>query len=206
MSIDFNFSSTIKGFMEDHEAKRLYSVASEAAILGPCLEIGSYCGKSAYFIGTACSKQGGVLFSVDHHRGSEEQQPGQEYFDPDLFDKDLGRVDTLSHFRDTIERAGLLDTVIPVVGESSLVGNSWKTPISMLFIDGGHSFEAAFNDYRLWARHIMPNGFLVIHDIFMDPEAGGQAPRQVYEKAIASQKFEVLEMTGTLGVLVKIRK
>ncbi|MFH1153409.1 MAG: class I SAM-dependent methyltransferase [Pseudomonadota bacterium] len=199
--IDMEACLNIKGFMAEHEARRLFGVAREAAGLGPCLEIGSYCGKSAYIIGMACKEKSGVLFSIDHHQGSEEQQPGQEYFDPDLLDEVRGRVDTFPLFRDTLERFDLLDTVVPIVSGSVTAGRLWQTPLAMVFIDGGHTAEAAFNDYETWARHILPRGFLVIHDIFFDPQQGGQAPRQVYEAALGSGHYEPLDMTGTLGVL-----
>lgn len=203
-NIDFEFSSTIKGFMADNEAVRLHDVALEASKFGPCVEIGSYCGKSAYFIGTACKANNAILYSVDHHRGSEEQQPGEEYFDPELYDPELKRINTFKFFWNTIDRAGLMESVVPIVAASEVAGRMWSTPIAMLFIDGGHSFEAAMNDYNVWSKHIVKGGFLVIHDIFMDPSKGGQAPRQVYEKAFESGLYEPLEMTGTLGVLCRI--
>ncbi len=191
--------------MADEEAQQLYNTALEAACLGPCLEIGSYCGKSAYFIGLACKQRQGVLFSVDHHRGSEEQQPGEEYFDPELFDPRLGSVNTFYFFQDTLDRAGLLATVVPVVSDSKTAARMWSTPLSLVFIDGGHTFEAASDDLRLWAPHIINGGFLVIHDIFFDPAKGGQAPRKIYEKALASGDYDPVSMTQTLGVLKKCR-
>nr|WP_299976546.1 class I SAM-dependent methyltransferase [Desulfobacula sp.] len=201
MKIDFDVWDNIKGFMDDDEAKRLYSIALKAAVNGPVLEIGSYCGKSAYIIGSACKEKDSILFSIDHHKGSEEQQPGEEYFDPDLFDLKLSRVNTFPFFRETISRTFLENTVVPIVATSTTAGKMWKTPVSMLFIDGGHSFEEAHNDYLTWACHIKTNGFLVIHDIFRDPEKGGQAPCRVYEIALESGRYEALEMTKTLGVL-----
>ncbi len=203
MKIDFDVWEKIRGFMDRSEAERLYEVALEAAAMGPLLEIGSYCGKSGYIIGCACKQHGSVLFSIDHHRGSEEQQPGELYFDPDLFDSDLLRVNTLPFFLETIEKTGLGDVIIPVVADSALAGKMWETPLSMVFIDGGHSFKAAMNDYSIWSRHLMAGGFLVFHDIFFDPEKGGQAPRRVYETAVDSGCYHVLEMTKTLGVLKK---
>ena len=187
--------------MDEAEAKALHTISLEAALKGPIVEIGSYCGKSAYVIGTACREKKSVLFSVDHHRGSEEQQPGEEYFDPDLFDKKLSRVNTLPFFQETLNRTGLEDVVLPIVASSFTAGKMWKTPISMLFIDGGHSFEAAYTDYRTWGEHIVAGGFLVIHDIFSDPEKGGQAPRKVYETALDSGKYEPHDMIKTLGIL-----
>ncbi len=193
----------VKGFLDEEEGMRLYETALEASRLGPCLEIGSYCGKSAIYLGTACRENRGILFSIDHHRGSEEQQPGEEYFDPDLFDEETGLVDTFKEFRRAIEKAGLVDTVVPIVCRSEVAARLWSTPLSLLFIDGGHSYEAALTDYRCWTKHLLPGGYLVIHDIFDDPKKGGQAPYQVYTLAVESGLFRELPMTQTLGVLQK---
>ncbi len=202
--IDFEFASTIKGFMHDDEALLLYQTSLKAAKSGPILEIGSYCGKSAYFIGLACKEKNVILFSIDHHKGSEEQQPGQEYFDPDLFDKNANRINTLPLFESTIEKASLEGSVVPIVAESSVAGKMWSTDLSMLFIDGGHSIEDVLEDYNIWEKHILKDGFLVIHDIFSNPEEGGQAPRIVYEKALESGKYEKYAFKETLGVLKRL--
>jgi predicted O-methyltransferase YrrM len=191
----------VKGFLDAQEGRGLYKIALEASRIGPCLEIGSYCGKSTIYLGTACRENNGILFSIDHHRGSEEQQPGEEYFDTDLFDHELGRVDTLKEFRKTIEKASLDDTVVPMVCRSDVAAHTWATPLSLVFIDGGHSFEAVYTDYIAWAGHIMHDGYLLIHDIFKDPEKGGQAPYHVYKLAVASGLFKELPMIKTLGVL-----
>ncbi len=190
-----------KGFMEEAEALRLYELARKASRFGPCLEIGSYCGRSAAYLGLACRESGGVLYSIDHHRGSEEQQPGQEYFDPDLVDPQTGLIDTFPLFRKTITAFGLDNTVIPIVTKSEVVTRNWSTPLSLVFIDGGHTFEAAFADYSGWVSHIMPGGFLVIHDIFPDPAEGGQAPSCIYRMALASGLFTELPLVKTLGAL-----
>jgi len=199
--LDFEFLNTIKGFMDDDEALRLYDLSLAASMIGPVLEIGSYCGRSAAIIGSACKQNNGILFSIDHHAGSEEQQPGEQYFDPDLYDAQTLSVNTFPLLCQTLFRAGLEDTVVPIVCASKTAGRMWKTPLSLVFIDGGHSFEAVHTDFLTWAPHIIPGGFLVIHDIFFNPEEGGQPPRQVYEEALATGHYDALEMTGTLGVL-----
>jgi len=199
--LDYELFQGVKGFMDGEEARRLYEIALEAGKLGPCLEVGSYCGKSALCLGAACRENNAILFSIDHHRGSEEQQPGEEYFDPSLFDPQTGRVDTFKEFRQTLEKARLEETVVPIVCSSEVAARSWATPLSLFFLDGGHSFEAAFTDYNCWAGHIMPGGYLLIHDIFEDQEKGGQAPYEVYKLALASGLFKELPRTKTLGVL-----
>ncbi len=194
-------STQIKGFISPEEGLRLYELSREASRIGPCLEIGSYCGKTAAYIGTGCRENGGILFSIDHHRGSEEQQPGEEYFDPDLLDGETGLIDTFRFFRKTIHVLDLEDTVIPIVAPSETAARAWRTPLGMVFIDGGHTFEAAIADYGCWSPHILPGGFLAIHDIFPDPAQGGQAPYRIYKLALESGLFTELPMVQTLGVL-----
>jgi predicted O-methyltransferase YrrM len=199
--MDFDFLHDIKGFMADEEAVRLHELALAAAAMGPILEIGSYCGLSAAVIGWACRQHNATLFSIDHHTGSEEQQPGEQYFDPELYDTTIGRINTLPFFLRTIETAGLTDHVVPLVCESAVAGKMWRTPLSMVFVDGGHSFDDAYQDFLTWSPHVMTHGFLVFHDIFLDPAEGGQAPRQVYEIARQTGDYIELPMIRTLGVL-----
>ncbi|HYZ99013.1 MAG TPA: class I SAM-dependent methyltransferase, partial [Acidimicrobiales bacterium] len=91
-----------RGFMPPDEGLALYEAAVGVAVDGPLLEVGSYCGKSAVYLGAAARERGRVLFSVDHHRGSEENQPGWEWHDPELVDERTGTLDTLPTFRHTI--------------------------------------------------------------------------------------------------------
>ncbi|MFP4392612.1 MAG: class I SAM-dependent methyltransferase [Desulfohalobiaceae bacterium] len=197
------FLPEVKGFLASEEGRVLQEAGFEASDLGPCLEIGGYCGLSSIYLGLGVRERGGVLFSVDHHHGSEEHQPGEEFFDPDLLDPLQGRPDSFPEFRRNLQRAGLQDTVVPLVCTSELAARMWATPLALVFIDGGHSQEAAFADYEFWSRHILPGGFLAIHDIFFDPAQGGQAPRQVYERALHSGMFQEHRLVESLGVLLR---
>lgn len=201
LKIDKLKAAKTKGFLDDEEAERLFSLALIAGKTGPCLEIGSYCGKSAIYLGTACKENNTVLFSLDHHTGSEEQQPGQEYFDPDLLDKETGKIDTLRLFRRTIEDFDLKDAVIPLIGRSEIVGRVWQTPLSLIFIDGSHAYESVLNDYKIWSKHLIAGGYLLFHDIFPDPAKGGQAPYLVYRKAVGSDRYEEMPLYKSLGIL-----
>jgi predicted O-methyltransferase YrrM len=195
------FISEVKGFLDEDEGLRLFELASEACLLGPCLEIGSFCGKSTVYLGVACKIKGRTLFSIDHHRGSEEQQSGQPYFDSDLIDGKSGLIDSFPYFRNVIEKAGLYEVVVPIVTKSHVVAKDWATPLGLVFIDGGHSYETVRTDYECWYPHLVTGGFLVLHDIFLDPSEGGQAPYEVYKLALDSKRFEELPMTKTLGSL-----
>ncbi|HCS28426.1 MAG TPA: hypothetical protein DIW43_13285 [Spongiibacteraceae bacterium] len=193
--------TTIKGFLADDEAQALYSAAQAASATGPVLEIGSYCGKSTVVLGAACQLNNSVLYAVDHHRGSEEHQKGEFFHDPDLYDAAEEQFDSFREFRKNIARAGLHDTVVPLVTGSDVASRCWNTPLAMVFIDGGHSLEAALTDYRCWASHIVRGGVLAIHDIFEKPEEGGQAPLAIYQLALASGLFEAPERVNSLVLL-----
>lgn len=196
--------SGIKGFLSPGEALCLHNLALEASKKAPCLEIGSYCDKSAVCLGSACRDNCAVLFSLDHHQGSEEQQPGEAYFDPELLNKETGLVDTLRFFRKTIRDFGLEDAVIPIIGRSETVGRAWLAPLSLIFIDGSHAYESVKRDYEIWSKHLLGGGYLLFHDIFPDPAAGGQAPYQVYQTALSSGLYEEMPMCESLGILKRL--
>lgn len=191
------------GYMPEQEGLALFRAGRIGARLGPLLEIGSYCGKSAIYLGAAAREAGSVLFSIDHHRGNEEQQPGETFHDERFVDE-TGKVDTLPTFRATIERAGLSDVVIGVLGRSEVIARSWQTPLGLVFIDGGHSQPAAQADLDGWAKHVVPGGVLAIHDVFEDPADGGRPPFEIYERALATRAFEELSPCGSLRVLRRV--
>ncbi|MEX0767107.1 MAG: class I SAM-dependent methyltransferase [Microthrixaceae bacterium] len=197
-----------RGFMPENEGLALFQAGLAAARLlegAPLLEVGSYCGKSSVYLGAAALEARTVLIAVDHHRGSEENQPGWEWHEPDLIDEELGVMDTLSWFRRTIYRAGLEGSVIAVAGDSPTVSRVWSTPCSFIFIDGGHGEEPAALDYKLWTPHVALGGTLAIHDVFEDPADGGRPPyEQIYLPAIASGKFTEVSATGSLRILTRI--
>ena len=193
-----------KGFMPDDEGDFLHATALERLPLGPALEVGSYCGKSAILLGEAAREVGGTVFTVDHHRGSEENQAGWEHHDTEVVDPEFGRMDTLPFLRKTIARADLEEQVVAIVGQSTTVAQWWRTPLGLLFIDGGHSEEPAQADYSGWARWILPGGALVIHDVFERPEDGGQAPFHVWQRAVASGSFEPAATVGSMRVLTRV--
>jgi predicted O-methyltransferase YrrM len=189
-----------KGFMPDDEGLALYAAGCSAGAHGPLLEVGTYCGKSAVYLGAAARAAGTLLFTVDHHRGSEENQAGWDHHDTEVVDRETGRIDTLPFFRRTMARAGLEDVVVGVLGHSVPVARVWRTPLAFLFIDGGHAEDVAMADYEHWIPHVMSGGTLAIHDVFERPEDGGQAPFHVWQRAVADG-FAPASTTGSLRVL-----
>lgn len=191
-----------KGFMPEDEGDFLYELGVRAMSAGPGLEIGTYCGKSAIYLGAAARATGSTFFTVDHHRGSEENQAGWEHHDDTLVDSATGRMDTLATFRRTMHEAKLEGTVVPIVGDSPAVAKHWQTPISMLFIDGGHGVEPARQDYLSWAPWVAVGGLLAIHDVFPDPRDGGRPPyEEIYLPALATGQYHEIEDVGSLRIL-----
>lgn len=192
-----------KGFMPVDEGLALYAAAVGVAgeLRLPLLEVGTYCGRSTLLLADAARQAGVTVVTVDHHRGSEEQQPGWEYHDPTVVDPELGVMDTLPTFRRTLHRAGLEEHVLALVGRSPQAARAWGTPLALVFIDGGHTDEHATGDYEGWAPHVAPDGLLVVHDVFPDPADGGQAPYRVYLRALASGAFTEVSAHDSLRVL-----
>jgi predicted O-methyltransferase YrrM len=190
-----------RGFMPPDEGLALFETAAAYAGAGPIAEIGTYCGKSTIYLAAAARQAGQVVVTVDHHHGSEENQPGWEYHDTELVDPATRRLDTLPHFRATLAATGLEDQVIAIVGRSAAVAALWRAPLGMLFIDGGHTDAAATADYEGWAPLVAIGGALAIHDVFPDPADGGQAPFRIFERAAASGAFRQVRVQGSLRVL-----
>jgi len=196
-------AQTTRGFLPDAEGQALFRAAMEGATVGPLLEIGSWCGRSAIYLGTAAELNHTVAFCVDHHRGSEELQAGWPHHDASVVDPCTGRIDTLPFLRRTLEAAGLEDTVVMVVGHSTVVARHWTRRLGLIFIDGGHGSAEAHADFEAWADHLSPGGLLIIHDVFVDPAEGGRPPFEIYGRAVESSSFVELEhyRCGSLRVL-----
>ena len=198
-------AEAVKGFLPQNEALALYNAAISVEVKGPLLEVGSYCGKSSVYLGYAAQSIGRVLYALDHHRGSEENQEGWEHHDPQLIDNQKGVMDTLPYFRDAIFTAGLEDVVIALVGQSGVIARNWTTPLSFLFIDGGHGEEPAKADFNGWVPKVKEGGILAIHDVFPNPNDGGRPPyEQIYLPAIESGNWDEIDVEGSLRILKRV--
>lgn len=197
----FELAEQVAGFMPADEGRALYDAAMRYLDGGVAVEIGTYCGKSTVMLGAAAATTGSVLYTVDHHHGSEEHQAGWEFHDTTMVDPVSGRLDTLPAFRRTLDAAGLDDTIVAVVGKSPVVARGWRMPLQLLFIDGGHSETAAQQDLEGWAKWVAAGGALVIHDVFPDPRDGGRPPYNIYCRALESGHFTEVGAMGSLRVL-----
>lgn len=194
----------VKGFMPVDEGRALYEAGLAHASRGTWLEIGAWCGKSAVYLGAAALERECVLYSLDHHHGSEENQRGWEHFDEELVDPADGRLNTLPSWQRTIAAAQLEDVVIGLVGPSLVVAAHFDQPLDLLFIDGGHGHDVAWADYRAWSPKVVTGGSLLIHDVFDDPADGGRPPYEIYLAALASGEFIDRHRVGSLRWLQRL--
>jgi predicted O-methyltransferase YrrM len=197
----FALAEKVTGFMPADEGRALFDAAVKYLADGVAVEIGTYCAKSTVLLGAAAEQTGGVIYTIDHHHGSEEHQPGWEYHDASMVDPVTGRFDTLLTARHTLDAADLDDHVVAIVGKSPVVARGWRTPLRLLFIDGGHTEEAAQRDFDGWARWVDSGGALIIHDVFPDPSDGGQAPYHIYRRALDTGAFREVLAQGSMRVL-----
>jgi predicted O-methyltransferase YrrM len=193
------------GFMPADEGAALAAAAFAVLADGPLLEVGSYLGKSTLYLAAAARARGTRVVTVDHHRGSEEHQPGWEYHDSRLVDPNTKQIDTLPGFRRTVADAGAEDVVVAIVARSETLAELWGTPLAFLFLDGSHTDESARRDLDGWASHLAVGGVLAIHDVYADPAEGGQAPYRIYRQSLASGLYTELPGCGSLRLLHRDR-
>lgn len=194
----------VKGFMPDDEGAALFDAAFAEGQRNPggtWLEVGAYCGKSAVYLGAAAEETSSVFYSLDHHHGSEENQSGWEHHDTTLIDPVDGRLNTLSTWQRSIADAQLENTVVGLIGPSTVVARHFPVPLNLLFIDGGHGADVAWADYHAWTPKVVSGGTLLIHDVFPDPADGGRPPYEIYCAALESGRFTDEQAVGSLRVL-----
>ena len=199
--MNFQLIKNLKGFMPDHEGMALFKWAKKFSALGPILEIGTYCGKSSMYLSLGAKKNDQYVFTIDHHLGSEEHQINEEYFDDETYDHNNKRVNTLPLLIENINQCKAKN-IVPIVSDSKEISSNWISNIGMLFIDGGHSYESANNDYKYWESKIIKGGCLVIHDIYENPDEGGQAPYEIFQKALKNN-YKIYDRVDTVVCLIK---
>ncbi len=200
--MNFEQLNNLKGFMPSHEGLALTKWAEEFSHYGPALEIGTFGAKSALYIAAGSSILNQLVYTIDHHSGSEEHQLGEEYFDPEIYDEKLGRVNTVPLMQSNLQQFDESKWIVPILANANSVAPSWSTELGLLFIDGSHTEISAMNDYDNWRSKLHSKGALVIHDIYEKPEDGGQAPYLIYQKAL-EEGFQLYERVDTIVCLTK---
>lgn len=170
----------VDGYLYPHEAVFLYWVARSAPVDGVVVEVGSMRGRSTLCL-AAGTRDGGRerVYAVDPHRyGTSDEL-----------------CENLAHF-------GLTGQVEVVVDESITIALRWHDPVRAVFVDGDHSFEAAYADVILWSQHLAPGGFLLLHD---STELNGfNGPQQV--ASVFCHVGVLFDKIGTIGSITWARR
>jgi predicted O-methyltransferase YrrM len=127
-----------------------------------------------------------------------------EFFHDEALVDNAGNFDSLPEFRRNLQAYDAEDVVIPIVAPATLAAQHWTTPLGLLFIDGGHSLDAALADYRNWSQHVVKGGLLVIHDVFPHVAEGGQAPYAIWQLAKQSGLFEPVATCESIRALRRL--
>lgn len=161
----------VDGWLGRAEGRLLYRLAGEADPAGTIVEIGSWHGRSTIWLAAgAVTGRGAPVVAVDPHTGTHLRSDG---------------ASTEPVLRENLARAGLANQVEIVVATSEVAAADWSRPISLLWIDGDHSYESALRDFQLWEPHLLPDAVVALHDTFVTtgPE------RVVRELLVASGRF-----------------
>jgi hypothetical protein len=188
-----------RGFMPPAEGEALFATAAAYSSVGPILEVGTYCGKSTIYLAAAAEQTGQVVLTVDHHRGSEENQPGWEYHDAELVDRQSGSWTPCRGSGPRSPRP--VSSSMIASGQVGSRGEALARAARHVVHRRGHTDAAATGDYEGWAPRISRGGALAIHDVFPNPADGGQPPYRVYLRALASGAFKEVAVYGSLRVL-----
>lgn len=165
-------ASAVEGWLHPLEGTLLYRLARQCTGKGAIVEIGSWKGKSTIWL-AAGSKSGmnGKVYAIDPHIGSSEHQHVQE------------NVWTFDQFTRNIERAGIHDTVVPIVATSEEAAKNFEKPVELIFIDGGHEYQMVKLDFDLWSPKVVEGGVMAFHDT-----VGWPGPKQVVKEFVVRSK------------------
>jgi hypothetical protein len=107
------------------------------------VEVGSWVGDSARFLGKQCS----TLYCVDTWAGPVETHR------PML-------SDLYQQFLSNMVHAELTDVVVPMRMTSTEAAMAFNGRADLVYLDGDHSSVAAYQDVMCWAHNVVANGVL----------------------------------------------
>jgi predicted O-methyltransferase YrrM len=149
-------AKNVPGFLLENEARFLGRMAACAPRAGVIVEIGSFKGKSAVMLGKLAEHYDiGPIVAIDPHNFNNAEllehrsSPGATSYD---------------EFLNNIEAAGVSPYVEVHRQLSTEVAKSWDRAIRLLWIDGDHSYRGAKADFDAFMPHLIPNGFVALHD------------------------------------------
>jgi len=158
---------SIEGAILDVEGEHLAYMASLVPNNGIVVELGSYKGKSACYIGSAlkyCEKKNVFLHCVDlWTKGDINKQ--YSVTNP------LRNYGVMYHslrahkkFNSQTTRVGITDLIVTHMIDTTELSKSWDKPIDFLFIDANHLYEGVHADWENWNGFVKKGGYVAFHD------------------------------------------
>lgn len=176
------------GMVSLEEATLLFSLAKDVKS-GCIVEIGSYRGRSSVFLGKgSLAGVSAPVYAIDPHKsfigilGGVFGPKDRTFFYKAMLDNECSEIVSLINL------------------SSELFCTSWKEPISLLWIDGDHSYEGVKRDFESWLPHMQLDGTIALDDA-TDPALG---PRKLIDELVASKQFAEIMNVGKIAVVRKI--
>jgi MMP 1-O-methyltransferase len=182
------FDST-EGMVSFEEAVLLYRLASEVSI-GCIVEVGAYRGRSSVFLGRGSLEGANVpVYAVDPHKNFVGVLGGV-----------FGPKDRTAFYRAMLDND--CSEIVSLINLSSeCFAQSWSEPISLLWIDGDHSYEGVKRDFECWLPHLQTDATIAFDDA-TDPALG---PRKLIDELTAATSFDEVLNVGKVAVLRRSR-
>jgi predicted O-methyltransferase YrrM len=174
------------------EGTRLAELAALVPKDQAIVEVGSYRGKSACYLATGAKAGNGAhVYAVDLWTvgGQRDKHGGYGIKAP------YSKPETFHAFLSQIELAGVADRVSPITSSSQDAARDWRKPIGLLFIDAEHSYEACLADIDAWSQHIVPGGWIALHD-YSSHFPG--VKRAAAERILDRPEWDSVQVDGTV--------
>ncbi len=152
-------SGNIRGMISHRAGEELFSLAYMQDIKGDVVEIGSFQGKSTFFLGSAVKLSGnGKMIAIDHFKGNIGKEKFYRIGKSDLSDLEDG-------FHRNIKRA-FLENTVTLHNESinEAVKRLDDHSVRFLFIDGDHTAEGVSNDLELIRNKLKKKAIIAFDD------------------------------------------
>lgn len=178
---------SIEGHITPSECLLLFKLASEVSS-GCIVEIGSYRGRSTVCLALGSQENSRLpVYAIEPH----EQFMG-------MLGGEFGPKDRCAFFRNIV-RTGVCEIVRLVNLNSETASKGWNKEVSLLWIDGDHSYDFAKRDFESWKAFVVNDGIIALHD----STERNLGPRRVVDEALASGEFMEIAKVDSTTVLRK---
>jgi len=166
----------VEGLLVPGQETTLYLLAQSLAPNSVIVEIGSFKGRS-----TACLALGSAsstkIYAIDTFDGNKQDfLEGVQFKGGNFYDT----------FVRNMKKLRIFHRIIPIIGFSAKIGERWKKPIDLLFIDGSHVYEDVKRDFELFFPWVNPGGLVVFHDVTPEFPGAYSVWNEIAKKRLAA--------------------